>query len=275
MTDINSLAVAYVPFVLQHLAVLGLCSLRLYAVLTMFPPTSSDVIPGTLRNGVALIFCLYVAIAQPESFGQSLNGTTIAIIGLRESFIGVVIGYAASTVFWVAEGAGAYLDDLTGYNNVQMTNPTISSQSTPSSILLGQIVTVSFWTLGGMQSLLGALYASYHWWPVASSTPLAVDFVGAFAMHQTDTLMQTTAKLATPMLLILLLIDIGLNLVSKAAQKLELNSLSQPVKGAVTVLMLALLTAVFVYQVRDALDLRLFRQQVAAIAKSSHTLSAE
>jgi type III secretion protein T len=79
--------------------------------------------------------------------------------------------------------------------------------------------------------------------------------------------MQTIAKLAAPMLLVLLLIDFGANLASKAAQKLDLSSLSQPIKGAVTVMMLAIFAGLFVHQVEDQLDLRLFREQLRAIAQ--------
>jgi type III secretion protein T len=264
----NALLLTYGPYLLQHVAVLGVCSLRLYVLMAVFPPTAEGVLQGTLRNGVALSFSLYVALAQPDSFAQSLHGAALVMVSLREAMIGLVLGFAASTVFWVAEGAGTYLDNLTGYNSAQMNNPMLSQQSTPSATLLGQIATVAFWTLGGMQFLLGALYESYRWWPVASSAPMSVNFLDVFVMHQTDTLMQTIAKLAAPMLLVLLLIDLGVNLASKAAQKLDLSALSQPVKGAVTVMMLAVFAGVFVNQIRDQLDLRLFKEQVRSIAES-------
>ncbi|MCA8002719.1 type III secretion system export apparatus subunit SctT [Burkholderia metallica] len=259
----------YGLWLMKHLAVLGVCSLRLYAIMTLFPPTADGVLQGRLRNGVALSFTLFVAIAQPESFAESLTGMTVVVTGLRETLIGVVMGFAAATVFWVVEGAGIYLDNLTGYNNAQLSNPMISQQSTPSATLLGQIATVAFWSLGGMTFLLEALYESYRWWPVSSTKPMSTDFLAVFAMHQTDTLMQTIAKLAAPMLLVLLLIDLGVNLASKAAQKLDLSVLSQPIKGAVTVLMLAIFTGLFVHQVQDQLDLRLFKQEVIAIAHMS------
>jgi type III secretion protein T len=264
----NELVRIYGPYLIRHLAVFGVCSLRLYAIMTLFPPTAEGVLQGRLRNGVALSFTMMVALGQPDSFVESLTGITLIVTGLRETLIGIVMGFAASTVFWVAEGAGVYLDNLTGYNSAQLSNPMLSTQSTPSSTVLGQIATVAFWTLGGMQFLLGALYESYRWWPIASSQPMSTDFLGAFAMHQTDTLMQTIAKLAAPMLLVLLLIDFGANLASKAAQKLDLSSLSQPIKGAVTVMMLAIFAGLFVHQVEDQLDLRLFKEQVRALAQS-------
>jgi type III secretion protein T len=264
----NELMLAYGPKMIQEFTVLGICTIRLYALMTMFPPTGSSVVTGTLRNGIALMFSAFIAAAQPPSFAQSLTGLTLLTVGLREALIGTVLGYAASTVFWVAEGAGTYLDNLTGFNNAQITNPMDQQQSTPSSTMLSQLAIVAFWTLGGMQFLLGALYDSYRWWPVAASAPLSTDFLEVFVLHQTDTLMQTVAKLASPMLLGLLLIDMGVNLASKSAQKLELSALSQPIKGAVAVLMLALMCGIFINDVRDQLDLRLFSAQLRQIAQA-------
>jgi type III secretion protein T len=265
----NELMLAYGPGMIQQFTVLGICSIRLYALMTLFPPTGSSVVTGTVRNGVVLMFSAFVAAAQPPSFAQSLTGLTLLTVGLREALIGTVLGFVASTVFWVAEGAGTYLDNLTGFNNAQISNPMDQQQSTPSATLMSQLAVVAFWTLGGMQFLLGALYESYHWWPVASSTPMSTDFLEVFVMHQTDTLMETIAKLATPMLLGLLLIDMGVNLASKSAQKLELSALSQPIKGAVAVLMLAVLCGVFINNVRDQLDLRLFSAQLRVIAQGA------
>jgi type III secretion protein T len=70
------------------------------------------------------------------------------------------------------------------------------------------------------------------------------------------------------MLFVLLLIDLGVNLASKSAQKLELSSLSQPIKGAVAILMLATACGVFINNVRDQLDLRLFPEQIRQIAQA-------
>ena len=74
------------------------------------------------------------------------------------------------------------------------------------------------------------------------------------------------AKLATPMMLMLLLIDIGFGFTGKVSQKLDLPSLAQPVKGALTILMLALMAAIFIDQVRDQLSLVGIAAEARALA---------
>jgi type III secretion protein T len=251
LNDIFSALPQLGQLLVGYITLIGVCSLRLFIVMFIFPPTADGLLQGVVRNAIVLLFSSYVAYGQPASFIESLHGVALLEIGLREGVIGLVIGYAASIVFWVAEGAGTYIDDLTGYNSLQITNPTRNEQSTPTATLLGQVATVAFWALGGMTYLLGTLYESYHWWPITSTGVNVSNVLESFVLQQTDTLMQTVAKLAAPMMLILLLIDFAFGFAAKSASKLDLMTLSQPVKGAVTVLMLALFVGVFVDQVRE------------------------
>ncbi len=251
---------------IRSLTMLGVCSVRLFVMLYLFPPTADGILQGVLRNGIVLLFSAFIAYGQPVSLYTSLTGTSLVVIGLREAAIGLVLGFSASTVFWVAEGAGIYVDNLAGYTNVQIANPLREEQSTPTGTLLAQIASVAFWTFGGMTFLLGALYESYHWWPLSAATPVPANVLESFVLQQTDLLMQTTAKLAAPMTLILLLVDFAFGFMAKSSEKLEPMTLSQPVKGALTVMMLALFVGIFVDQIRDQLVLSSLGEQLRSIA---------
>ena len=117
--------------------------------------------------------------------------------------------------------------------------------------------------------LLGTLYESYHWWPIMSAGPNVSNIIESFVMRQTDSLMQSVAKLAVPMMFILLLVDFAFGFAAKSASKLDLMTLSQPVKGAVTVLMLALFVGIFVDQVRNQVTLRGFSAQMHEITREN------
>ncbi|HEY3536488.1 MAG: type III secretion system export apparatus subunit SctT [Trinickia sp.] len=250
------------------LTLLGLSSVRLYVVFSIFPPTADGVLQGVVRNGIVLLFSSFVAYGQPVMVMESLSSTFMIVMALKEAIIGLVLGFAASTVFWVAESAGTYIDDLTGYNNAQMTNPLREESATPTSILLSQVAGVAFWVLGGMTFLLAVVYESFNWWPIISRAPVATNVIESFVLHQTDTLMQTVAKLATPIMFVLVLIDVAIGFAAKSAQKLDLANLSQPVKGAVTVFILALFVGIFVNEVKDQLVLKGLAEQLRAIATS-------
>ncbi len=261
-------------FPLQHLGdefigfitLLAMSSTRLLVLMTIFPPTADSVLKGSIRNGAAAVWCLFVAFGQQALLPQ-LHGAFLLAVCAKEVLIGLVLGIAASTVFWAAEGIGTYIDDLAGFNNVQMQNPGSGAQSSLMATLLSQLAVASFWMLGGMMFLLGALYESYAWWPLASFDPIPAPLLEAFAQARLDQLMDMVARLATPVMVMLLLIDVGLAFVAKSAQKFDVMSISQPVKGAVAVLIVALLAGSFVTEMSGQISLAGFGQQIRKLAQ--------
>jgi type III secretion protein T len=249
----------------RYMMMLALCSERLIVLMIIFPPTSDSVVQGRLRTALSLLWGSFVAYGQHGTLEQQ-SALFLVGVGLKEALIGVGLGFAASTVFWAAESVGTYVDDLTGFNSIQMSNPSSGQQTSLTSTLLSQFAIAAFWVLGGMMSLLGAVYESYQWWPLDNLAPVGGRIIEAFVMHKTDSLMETVAKLATPLMLLLLLIDIGFGFTGKVSSKLNLSSLGQPVKGALTVLMLALLASVFIDEVRGQLSLSNITAESRAIA---------
>lgn len=258
-----------IPFLggtlLEFLTLIALCGVRLIVLLMIFPPTGGNVLNTQIRNSLVILWGTYIAWGQQALMPQ-MHGAFLVVVALKEVVIGLVIAFVASPVFWVAEAVGTYIDDLTGYNNVQISNPSLGQQTTLTSTLLIQCAIVAFWTLGGMTFLLGAVFETYRWWPLASVTPVPAAFIQTFVMTQTDSLMVAVAKLAAPAVLLLLLVDIGIGLLSRVAQRLDLISLAQPVKGALAVLLLALMMGVFIGQVKDQVALLHIGDQLRALA---------
>lgn len=256
------------------LALLALCTLRLYALAIVFPPLSDQGVQGVVRNAVCLTLGSYVAWGQPLSMVAGLTTIQLVALLLKEAVFGLLLGFAASTVFWVAEGVGQLIDNQAGYNNVQQTNPSSGQQSTPVGNLLAQLSHSCFWMLGGITVLTELLFESFRWWPLDRLTPDWSGILQAFLQVQMRAMMTQLITLAAPMLIVLLLIDLGFGVIGKTADKLEPNSLAQPVKGAVTLLMLSLLVALYFEQARPMLALTHLREQLPAWMNEAQTQRA-
>ena len=230
-----------------------LASLRLYAAFTVLPPMGEQFVQGFVRAGVVFIIATFSAFGLPADEGTHLGAGEWFGYALKESMIGLLLGYAASTVFWVAESVGALLDAQTGFNNAQMSNPLSGEQSTPVSNLLSTLMVAVFFQLGGMLVFISAVFESFSAWPLFSAMPQMSAMPDLFIVRQTDSMMTSVVKFAAPVLLVLVLIDLGFGLITRAAEKLEPGDLSQPVKGAVTMLLLALLVGVMLTEVRQLL----------------------
>lgn len=250
---------------------LALSAARIAVAFQIFPPTSADMLPGTARNGVIYVLAFFVAAAQPAHYFDTIGSAQLLVISLKEMFLGAVLGFAASTVFWVAQCVGTLIDDMAGYNSVQMNNPLRGDQSTPISNTLLQMAVTLFYVGGGMMFLLGAMFESFQWWPLASLTPSMADVAQSFIVARTDSIMTATVKLGMPVMLALVLVDVSIGILGRAAEKLEPSSLSQPIRGAIALLMLVFLVAVFAQQAAGSLRLDAFLHEAAALAASAGT----
>lgn len=253
------------------LLMLALCTTRIYALGMVFPPMNDQVLQGVVRNGVCLLLGLYVSWGQPLHMVDHIGTLQLTLLLLKEALLGVLLGFAASIVFWVAEGVGELIDNLSGFNSVQQNNPTSGQQSTPVGNLLSNLANACFWMLGGMTVLAGVVFESYRWWPLDRISPEWSGVLQSFLQVHLTQLMRSQIVLAAPLLLVLLLIDIGIGLLSKAADKLEPNSLGQPIKGAVALLMLALLVALFFQQARPMLTLTNLQGELSAWLRHAST----
>ena len=250
---------------------LVLCSARIYAAMIVMPVSNDQLLRGGSRNGLALSFGVFIAWGQPISIMEGMGTLALVITLAKECMIGLLLGYAVSVVFWTAEGVGVLIDNQAGYNNVQQTNPLSGEQSTPVGNMLSQLAIACFYMLGGLMAFAGLMFESFKWWPLDATLPGWSQLLERFVAAQTAGLTATVVTIASPVVMVLLLIDLGIGLIAKTADKLEPNNLGQPIKGAVAVLMLVMLVAVFFEQVRPQLALHSIVRQMETWLKPPPT----
>jgi type III secretion protein T len=130
------------------------------------------------------------------------------------------------------------------------------------SNVLGQLVAAGFFMLDGMMVLVGLILHSFHWWPLHSMGPSLTDGLERFVSAQMYSYLASVAKIAAPIMLVLVLIDLAIGLIGRTAEKLEPNNLTQPIKGAVATLMLALLVSAYFDEARPMIGMRSLEAQM-------------
>ncbi|PPU72459.1 MULTISPECIES: type III secretion system export apparatus subunit SctT [Xanthomonas] len=268
MTDLGNALVALSSQGLGLLTLLALCGVRVFVVFSILPATAQESLPGLVRNGVIYVLSTFIAYGQPDDTLSRIQAVGMVGLVFKEAFIGMLIGFAASTVFWVAESIGLVVDDLAGYNNVQMINPLSGQQSTPVSTVLLQLSIVSFYALGGMLMLLAAVFESFQWWPLTHMSPDLGAVVESFVIQQADGMLIAIVKLSAPVMLVLVFVDLAIGFVARAADKLEPSNLSQPIRGVLALLLLSLLMGVFIAQFSESLGFVHFQQQLRGAASA-------
>jgi len=212
---------------------------RIAAVFTIVPFLSSHVLSGLVRSSLILMLALFFSPMIIDQLPEYSTALWLLIV-LKEALIGIMLGLSFSIFFWAIQTVGELIDFQTGAGNASFFDPISGHAGGPTGNFLVQLLTTLFITIGGMLIMLGILVDSYQIWPVTSFFPDIGKVLVHFVVHQGGTLLSWIVKLAAPVILVLLLAEIGLGLVNRFAPQLNVFIFSLPLKSYLATLMLLL-----------------------------------
>jgi len=228
------------------LIVTALSTARMFACFTVLPFLGGNILPQYIRN--ALIFALFVTLyplvapLAPEHLPLHRG---VLLLG-KEIFVGLVIGFVVSLLFWSAEMTGFLVDNQRGASMASAMDPLYGESTSPSGVLLLQLVTVLFFSTGGFLVFLSGVFESYRLWPVFEFFPRLQGSLPLFFLGKTDQLMRTAFLLSAPFLIAIFLVDLSLGMVNRFVPQLNVFFLSMPIKSGVASFLFVLYLAVIV-----------------------------
>lgn len=237
------------PWTEQALLV-GTGSARFGFAFFMMPLFSAQLVPPLVRNSLIIAFGL-VALSLPIGFEpNSLSAAEWLALIAREAAAGVVIGLFFSTFLWAMASAGEIIDSKTGATIAQIIDPVSGGTQSLSATLLGRFAQVTFVTAGGFTLLVGTLMVSFAVWPMGpGGVELDLAAVRLFE-GEFGRFFLIAFVIATPALMVLYVIDLGMGLLNRFAQNFNVFMLSLSVKAMaglfVIVLILPLLAQMVV-----------------------------
>lgn len=215
---------------------------RVAAAFLILPLITQETMPAMVRNiflvSIAIVVFPYIMYSLDEPI--AISGQLVSLV-LKESFIGLVIGFSFSIIFWVLEGAGQVIDNKIGTTTAQITDPMAGHQTTLMGGFMSQFAAYVFVSFGGLTVFLQLLLESYVVWPIDHWFPELPEQGKWFFIQRFDELMRLTLLIAVPALLLLTIVEFGLGFVNRYAQQLNVFSLSMPIKAWLGILVIALM----------------------------------
>lgn len=220
---------------------------RMLAIFALLPLFTRNILPGSIRNGVAIALLIFIYPTYSESVDlDDLGNRGFLILVFKELVIGLFIGFVLGAVFYAVESMGFVIDNQRGSTMASSVDPMTGSQTSPLGILMIQLLTVYVYTSGAILLILLAIYESYIVLPVHMLLP-PLNLAGAETfLGIIDRIMALALLLAAPAMIAMFMSEFALGLVSRFAPTLNVFFLSMPIKSAVGILVLLLsLTAIF------------------------------
>ena len=215
----------------SSVAAVGLGAARTLPVAWMVPAFGGASVPAPIRTGLGLglaVLCLPRLAGHVPEVGPALW----ILLLVRELAVGLTLGFVASLIFRAAEGAGRLSDIFRGANLAEVISPVSGGASSPLGELTLLLAIVIFLELGGLGHLAVALGRSYDAVPVAATaTPAQLGRVAGLVLAASAQMLEAALGLAAPALVALVLADLVLGVIGRAAPQLPVYFVGMPVKA--------------------------------------------
>ncbi len=242
--------------VLVPMLALGLAAARPLGLAMTFPAFTRAELGGLLRGGWAIAMALPIMGASTQVMQQLRESHVVflALLAAKEVLVGALIGFLMGLPFWAIQSVGELVDAQRGITSESApTDPSTKSQASVTAGLLGLTALALFVAANGFQTLLSAIYSSYQLWPQTQFLPrLSID--GAMSvMRMVDDLLRYSFLVAAPIVGLLLLIDLSVMLVGRAAPHLNSNELAPTIKNIAFIVFFGVYLAYLAGYMRDEL----------------------
>lgn len=219
------------------------------------PPFNTRTVPGQVRAGVALALALPIAPAMTGGASR-LASLTILLQMLGQVLMGLTLGFFVLTAIATLQAVGDVFDAVGGFQLSMALDPLMLVQT---SVLgrLYQVLTVTLlFVTDGHLLVVHGLARSAQLMPTPG---VSWDNVARAVTADVAGVMAGAVEIAAPVMAAMLLADVVLGLMTRAAPMLNAFALGFPLKIAFTLVLVALM----VVRVPDLLD-ELVRRAVTA-----------
>ncbi|MCU1614146.1 MAG: flagellar biosynthetic protein FliR [Frankiales bacterium] len=219
------------------LVALVLGTARATGFVLLAPPFNSSAVPSPVKAAMALALSVTVYGHIAPGLGNP-TASFLIVTSVTEVAIGAALGFLVQLLFAAVQTAGNILDLTGGFSLQPAYDPLSLTTNGPIGKLHFQLASTLLFTSGGHLLMVRGFVTSYQGLPVGAALPagqLAHDLITAFSM-----MFLAALQIAGPMVAVLLLADLALALLSRAAPALNVFQTSFPVKIMLTLTLLGL-----------------------------------
>ncbi|HEV7725599.1 MAG TPA: flagellar biosynthetic protein FliR [Modestobacter sp.] len=219
------------------LAALLLGSARATGFVVLAPPFNNNAIPKAVKGALALALSL-VVFPHLSADMPAVTAGFLVVAAITEAVIGAALGFVVQVLFTAVQMAGDIIDVAGGFSLQPAYDPMSLTMSSSIGRLHYLLATTLLFTSGGHLLLVRGFVTSYEGLPVGGMIDTAQ--LGQAMMTALAMMFLAALQIAGPMVAVLLLADVALALLSKAAPALNIFALGFPVKIMLTLALLGL-----------------------------------
>lgn len=201
------------------------------------PLIGSKQIPSLVKISFAILLTLLIMPIIDAPKESPTNYKFIYMLTLNAA-IGMLIGWVTSLIIQIGRVAGEMLDMQMGLNAATLFDPATQTQTTIVGHFFDFLALTIFISIGGMEKIIEGLYRSFSTFPVVLNE---INFNLDKLIKVTSDLVSIGFLVISPIIIIILAVDLILGLMSRAAPQINAFQISFSIKPSLGILLLMLL----------------------------------
>jgi len=211
---------------------------RIMALIAASPLFGNSAVPMRIKLSLGILLALIVAPAVPA--GPAADPLSLAglLILAQEMLVGLAMGFTIRIIFAAVEMAGEISSLTMGLGFATFFDPNTQGRSSAISQFLSLVATMAFLAVNAHLVLLAALVESFSTLPVS-----AVPVYGGGFKQLADwggKIFSTGVQLSLPIVAALLITNVALGILTRAAPQLNLFGIGFPITLGVGLLVIAM-----------------------------------
>jgi len=211
---------------------------RILGLLAASPLFGNSSVPASVKLSLGVLLAMVVAPAVPLLPGADPTSLAGLLILAQEMLIGLAMGFSIRIVFAAVEMAGEISSLTMGLGFATFFDPNTQGRSSAISQFLALVATMTFLAVNAHLVLLSVLVESFYTLPVSAS-PV---YGGGFKQLADwgGKIFSTGVQLSLPIVAALLITNVALGILTRAAPQLNLFGIGFPITLGVGLLVIAM-----------------------------------
>lgn len=211
---------------------------RILGLIAVAPLFGNRSVPARVKIGLGVMLALIVAPTVPATPALDPMSYPGLLILLQQLIIGLAMGFAMRIVFAAVELAGTITGLTMGLGFATFFDPQSQGQSMVISQFMVLLATLAFLAVNGHLMLLSALAESFYTLPIATSGMTTPGFEQLAGWG--GRIFSAGVQLSLPMVAALLITNIALGILTRAAPQLNIFGIGFPLTLSVGFIVIAL-----------------------------------
>jgi flagellar biosynthesis protein FliR len=215
------------------------------------PVLSHSTFPQMAKAGlVILLSIILVSTLDQSSFVQATTLAELVTMVAKEMLVGLAIGFVFALLLMGVQSAGDIVSYQIGFTMSTVFDPSSGTEVSTLGQFWFLVATLVFLGLNGHHIIITAFNDSYRVIPVGQV--VLNGSIGELIMKYSSYVFVIALKLAAPVIVSLLLIDVAMGVLSRLMPTMNVFILGFSVKIAVGLLVMAISLPVFSYVLEKA-----------------------